>query len=196
MNPSSLSKATVAKKHSSAKKEKSSSRDNDVVVVNEKQLAILRTIVKLRRLGIHAPIKQLVQLLSGNVQTKPGFDKNLGYLRKQGLVDFPGPVVVSSTDKGITHVGTVDPSDLTSRFCLNCVKQLFARKIRPLFDIMSDGNEHNKLTVARRLGYDMDKLSGFEKELGSMVKIGYLMRDGDMVQLTDKCFPFGRADGA
>ena len=69
-------------------------------------------------------------------------------------------------------------------------------KIRPLFDIMSDGNAHSKLTVARRLGYDMDKLSGFEKEIGSMVKKGYLTRDGDMIQLTDKCFPFGRADGA
>ena len=61
---------------------------------------------------------------------------------------------------------------------------------------MSDGKAHNKWEVAKRLGYDMDKLSGFEKDLGKIKNLGYLRIDGNMIQLTDKCFPFGRPDSA
>ena len=49
------------------------------------------------------------------------------------------------------------------------------------------------MDVAKALGYDLDKLSGFEKDLSKMSSLGFLVKDKDTMQLTAKCFIAGRA---
>ena len=184
-------KATVAKKNSSPKA-KIATKNSLAITVKPAEDRILKTMGQLYHIGIEQPKKDQVQSFSGNAKTKAGYEKNLGNLRKKGLVEFPTKGLVALTDKGLEYVGDVDPSSLSIEEFHNNVKVMFSPKAGKIFDAIVDGKVHDKMEVAIRLGYDLNKLSGYEKDLGKMSTLGFLQRIGKQIQLTDKCFPLGR----
>ena len=157
-------------------------------------VAILETIGKLRAIGMEQPKRADVQSFSGNAKTPDGFKKNLGFLRKQlGLIEFPTPDTVALTDKGIQHVGEVDPSSLTNESIQEEMKKLLAPKACEIFDAIADGAVHDRKEVARQLGYDMTKLSGYDKNISRMKTLEIVAYPTKTTfQLTDRCFPLGR----
>ena len=137
------------------------------------------------------PTKDRVQTFSGNGKTKSGFDKNLGMLKKQCCIEYPSTGLLEVTDKGLALVGGAVKS-MTQKQCHENIKALLSKKAAAVFDSLAEGRAHDKMELARLLGYDMGKLSGYEKDLGRMSSLGFLDRRGKELQLTDFCFPMGR----
>ena len=160
--------------------------------LNTQKMKILKTIAMLRMASISKASKEQVQIMSGNSKTKAGFDKNLGQLKKAGFLVYVG-ANVELTEKGLAVVGDVDPSSLSTESFHENIKKVLSKKGGSIFDFISDGKKYNKMDVAKALGYDLDKLSGFEKDLSKMSSLGFLVKDKETMQLTAKCFIAGRA---
>jgi predicted transcriptional regulator len=156
--------------------------------------AILQAMGKLRAIGQDNPKRTDVQTFSGNAKTYEGFKKNLGSLRSQyGLVDFPCGQTVTLTEKGIQHVGEVDRTSVTNESAQELMKELLAPKAREILHAMVDGASHDRNAIAEQLGYDMSKLSGFNKNVSRMKTLDIVSYPTKTtIQLTDRCFPLGR----
>lgn len=160
-----------------------------------KEEAIVQALGKLHAAGITQPKRDMVQAMSGNGKTLEGFKKNMGCTKKKGYLVYPDGTSVALTDKGVSHVGEVDPDSITNEFFHEeVVKPLLNKKASLIFDAISDGDVHQKKDVAEELGYQMDKLTGYEKDLSKMSKLGFLTKDKTTIQLTNKCFPLGRPE--
>jgi hypothetical protein len=179
--------ASSASKNS-AKYQGSSSLDQ----LKPKLHIIVQTIAKLVAIGMECPLRKDVQSFSGNTKTEAGFTKNLGLLRKQGFVEFGAGKSLILTEKGSKYIGTVDPSSLTNESIQNDMKDMLKPKARNIFDALLDGKERNRVAIAKELNYDMNKLSGFEKDLSKMKTLGFLdFPTKKTVKLANKCFPLG-----
>ncbi|OEU16020.1 hypothetical protein FRACYDRAFT_238603 [Fragilariopsis cylindrus CCMP1102] len=179
--------ASSASKNS-AKYQGSSSLDQ----LKPKLHIIVQTIAKLVAIGMECPLRKDVQSFSGNTKTEAGFTKNLGLLRKQGFVEFGAGKSLILTEKGSKYIGTVDPSSLTNESIQNDMKDMLKPKARNIFDALLDGKERNRVVIAKELNYDMNKLSGFEKDLSKMKTLGFLdFPTKKTVKLANKCFPLG-----
>lgn len=165
--------------------------------VKPPQHKILQTMGKLRAANIEVPTRLQVQQFSGNIKTKAGFEKNLGILKKQGYVDYPDGKTAVLTQQGIDYVGKVDPSSLTNESVQEDIKELVGGpKAQEIFDALLDGRIHNRKKIAKQLGYDMNKLSGYDKNISKMKTLGFIeYSDKESMSLTDQCFPKGRPDG-
>lgn len=150
---------------------------------------------KLRAIGIYEPTRDDVQNFSGNGKTKEGFKKNLGVLSKQGYVEYRSAKTVALSEEGIDHVGDVDPSSLSIEEHHESIKAMLPPSAGKIFDALADGAVHNRLETAKKLGYDLNKLTGYDKNLSKMSTMGFLNKDKQSFQLTDKCFPLGRPNG-
>ena len=151
--------------------------------------AILQTLGKLRAIRKTQPTREMVQNMSGNAKTKAGYEKNCGILRKQGFVEYPCSKTVALTDQGIQHVGEPDPSDLSNETFHAAIKEMIPPKAGLIFDALIDGKVHDRKQTAKDLGYDMNKLSGYDKNLSRMSSLGFLTYDKKTIQLTKMCFP-------
>lgn len=149
---------------------------------------------KLYHALITQPKRDMVQAFSGNAKTLEGFKKNLGNIKKKGYVNYPDGATVALTEKGIAYVGTdVDPSSITNETIHETFKELLpGNKGKLIFEAISDGHVHQKKDIAVQLGYDLTKLSGYEKDLSKMSTLEFINKTKTTIQLTDKCFPLGR----
>ena len=162
--------------------------------INGPQMKILKTVAKLERLPVETT-KATVQSMSGNINTESGFTKNLGILRKQGMLES-GNTVIELTEQGRQLDGVFDSSPLSqNEFWDEIKKFLLPKAAGKIFDTLIDGRVHDKKTIITKLGYQPDKLSGFEKYLSKMSSLGYLSKTKTHLQLTDKAFPLGRPGG-
>ena len=107
---------------------------------------------------------------------------------------------VELTAKGASLVGPVassSESDLkrileeySEQFKKFLVKNKVSKRGVLVYDVLSDRKAQDKNKVAKQMGCDMSKLSGFEKDLNRLSALRFLKKVGNMIQLTDKCFPF------
>jgi len=161
--------------------------------INSAQEGILQTLAKLRAIGIHQPKRDMVQGLSGNSKTKAGYVKNLGIMKKKSYIEYTDGQTISLTDAGVRYVGDdVDPASLSNESFHADIKKMIAPKTGKILDVLADGKVHDRNKVARALGYDMNKLSGYTKSLSQLSSLGFLTYDKTTLQLTDKAFPLGR----
>jgi hypothetical protein len=188
LNPS--SKIGVTKKAASSTKFASPKS----IKLNDAQTNILKCLAKLRTADIVQPKKDFLQQMSGNIKTQAGYDKNLGILKKYKLLVYPSKGLVEITEGGLEVVGKVDLSTFSTEEFHDNIKSLFSPKGQLIFDAISDGKKHNKMEVATKLNYDMNKLSGFEKNLSKMKTLGFLDKDSTTIQLTSKCFLPGHSN--
>ena len=159
--------------------------------INGPQMKILKTVAKLERLRIETT-KATVQSMSGNVKTESGFTKNLSILRKQGFLER-GNTIIELTKHGRQLDGVVDSSAMSQNDFWEEIKQvLLPGAPGRIFDALIDGRVHEKKTIITKLGYQPDKLTGFDKYLSKMSSLGYLAKTKTQLQLTDKAFPLGR----
>lgn len=182
-------KAKVAKKNSNTKAAAPPSKTD--FQPNAAQAKILHTMGDLRAIGMTQPTRAQVQSFSGNTKTEAGFVKNMGLLRKHKYI--VGSDTLELMPKGVAFVGTNnDPSNVTLEKFHQNIKLLLSKKGGLIFDALVDGKVHNKREVAERLGYDMKKLSGYEKDLCKMSSLGLLDKKENDIQLTGMSFPYGR----
>lgn len=154
---------------------------------------ILQMMGKLHSIGHNQPKRDQVQSFSGNAKTPEGFKKNMGILKKEGWVLYPSKDTVELTEQGLEYVGDVDPSSLSiDEFHENIKEMLPSKQAKEIFDMITDGKIHSKKDIIMKLGLDPNKLSGLEKNLSKMSKLGFLEKNQTTIQLTDKCFPLGR----
>ena len=133
--------------------------------------------------------------MSGNGKTLEGFKKNCGNIKKKLYLHYPDAKTMALTENGIAYVGELDAETITNEyFQEQVIKPLLSKKAGLVFDALSDGDVHQKRQVAMELGYDMAKLSGYEKDLSKMSKLGFLNKDKTTLQLTDKCFIRGHPE--
>lgn len=154
---------------------------------------ILQAMGKFRAIGEHQPTRDQVQNFSGNAKTLAGFQKNVGNLKKKGYLVYTPGNTLELTEKGVNHVGDIDPSSLTNEELHKSIKEILGSpKAGELFDMLVDGNEHNRIEIAKEMGYDLKKLSGYDKMLSKMSTLGFVEKTKTTLQLTDKCFLPGR----
>ena len=159
------------------------------------QVKIMETLGKLHAAKIVQPTRDLLQTLSGNTKTVEGFKKNMGTLKKLGYINYPDGKTVELTSKGLEYVGdSMNGEELTNEMMHNNIKEILSKAGGRILDAIKDGKVHNKNDVAKRLNYDMNKLSGYNKDLSKMSTLKFLDKTTTTIQLTDICFPFGRPE--
>jgi hypothetical protein len=163
-----------------------------------KKMDILVAIAKFRAAEIEKPSRQMVQVLAGQKQTPASYVKNLGQLNKENLICYAENNTVQLTAVGVAAVGDMDRSSLTNeRFHEQVLKELISKSAYKILKRISDGRKYDKMEVAKALKYNLDKISGYEKDLSKMCSLGFLdkqQKSDGILQLTNKCFPFGRPE--
>ena len=198
-NVNNKSPASGAKKASASSKHKVGASggggSKKAVKLSASQVKILETLGKLHAAKIEQPTRDLLQTLSGNTKTVEGFKKNMSILKKHGYINYPDGKTVELTSLGLEYVGdSIDTSDLTNEQMQANIKEVLSKAGGRILDAINDGKVHNKDEVAKQLGYDMNKLSGYNKDLSKMSTLGYLDKTSTTIQLKDICFPFGRPE--
>lgn len=197
-NPSSSKSNIVKKINPTSKHDKtstSSSSKGNKIVVKPKEQEILVALGKLHAGGITPAKREMVQALAKQGKTPESYKKNLGILKKKGLLEYCEANAIALTKVGIDYIGGIvsDSESMTNNiYHEEIIQELISKKAYKIFKHIVDGNKYNKLEVAEQLGYDLDKLSGYEKDLSKMSTLGFLEKTSTTIQLTDKCYPLGR----
>lgn len=174
-----------------AKKAASSSKKS----VKPAQRAILEAMAKLKSAGFDSQDRGFVQTFSKNGKTLEGFKKNVGLLKKAGLLSYGSASTLELTQEGMDFVGyDADAAPATNDEFHSLIKDVLPNKqAKQIFDLLVDGGVHDKKEIAMQIpNLDMSKLSGFNKNLSKLSTMGYLDKTQTTMQLTDKCFPKGR----
>ena len=164
------------------------------ITVKPAHMKILEATKKLLRAGFDTLEKDTVQTFSDNTKTPEGFKKNLGLMKKAGLISYSGSRM-ELTNLGMEAIGYDDnTAPATNEVFHAIIADILPNKqAKQIFEVGLDGNEHDKQKVAiNDLGLDPKKLSGFNKNLSKLSTMGYLTKTKTTFKLTDKCFPCGR----
>lgn len=170
-------KPTVAKKTKMSKSK----------TISGPQIKILHALGRFKGAGMENPTREQVQILSGNGRTLEGYKKNCGILKKDGYISYPSKDTLELTEKGSQFAG--DEATTTDFEWHELLKELIGvKQATEIFELLSDGAERTKEFVVRELKLDPKRLSGFEKNLSKMNKMGILKKTKTTVQLTPYCF--------
>jgi Mn-dependent DtxR family transcriptional regulator len=149
---------------------------------------ILKAIGKLHAGHVECKTRDMVAVLAGQKKTPEGFKKTLGKLKKSNLVTYGSGDTVDLTPKGLEVIGYAAPLD-NATFHHEVIKELISSKAWEIFQKISNRETHEINTVAKEMGYDMKKLSGYQKDLSKLKTLGYIDKTKTTIKLTDKCFP-------
>ena len=155
---------------------------------------ILHGAVHLAHLGMEHPTKKFLGVFCGASKKSAGYDKNLGYLKKEGCLMSNGDSLCV-TEKGMKAASRlfVDLKRPTSNEELHSLlKSHVGPKPSKLFEELVDGKHHLRDEVCKKMGYENQKASGWPKLYGALKKFGMLDLTDTHIFLTDKAFPFGR----
>jgi hypothetical protein len=170
---------------------------------------ICHGLAELRALGMQEPSRIHVARSAGYTNAKStGFTKQLGLLKKGGIVDYQKGNRLKLTEHGLQSVPKVDPPEdnaaaqarlrmilkLSPKKNSKKGKQEGSTKSDLMFDILSDGQVHERQKLALATGYTNIKSTGFTKVLGTMRSLGlirYIHGENPGVQLTNIAFPLG-----
>lgn len=155
------------------------------------QQRILDTLSALEALGVTAPAKQNIAVLSGQSAKSSGFDNNLGRLRTLGLIAYPRPKSAALTDAGRA---IARPKTLSSRAELHAAWEQQLSK--PQWSILRALIEHYPSALSRpelaERSAQSATSSGFENNLGALRSLGVLeYLPGRLVVATSLLFPPG-----
>ena len=115
----------------------------------------------------------------------------LSGLKKKDLIEYPDKDTIRLTPKGKAQTDLADaPADNQSVLADLKKQFLGGGKAALMFDILVDGRIHDRITLANTVG--MTNKATLAVALSNMKKNGIIEYDRTTVQLTDKCFPFGR----
>jgi len=143
-------------------------------------------------LGIQdVPRKQIVAMAGVKTNTFPVV---LSGLKKKELIEYPDKDTIRLTAKGKAQADLADLADAPAAdndsVQADLKKQFLGGKAALMFDILVDGRVHDRLAVANTVG--ITNKATLAVMLSNMKKNGIIEYDRTTVQLTDKCFPFGR----
>lgn len=187
---SSNSKAPVAKKASNTK----ASTNGDGKGLSS-QLRIMIAIAQQNRLGVEAPCRKKIASMA-DMKNAGSYNTILGRMKKKGDIEYPDKTSVVLTEAGKEVVAPhLPPEPQCNKDYHDELKKKIARaKVRQMFDLLADGEDHALAELAQ--------LAGFEETSASFkVYVGCLnpnvekfkMDDGAKgIRLKDECFPFGR----
>ena len=117
------------------------------------------------------------------------FPVTLSNLKKQGLIEYD-KTSIRLTTKGREKATVVDIPDNESIQQELKAKHKLGGKQGKLFDMLLDGESHDRAHVAESVGYT--NKATFAVALSNMKKMGIIEYDKHTIKLTDICFPFGR----
>ena len=151
---------------------------------------ILQILGKFLAAGItRVPRKRLMEFCTTyKGSTGAGFDKNIGQLVKSGHVKTHiNDQTVELIKLGIEYINITLLT--TNKEKHDAIKEFLSRTGKLIFDKLVDRQPHDKLVIAEQIGKDLKKLSGYEKVLSFMKKMGWLIKyDNGSIKLTNKCF--------
>jgi hypothetical protein len=156
--------------------------------------SILAATARLARVHNGTPPRDLVAIFAGypSGQTA-GYKKMLTNLKKEGFVDFPDKNSMQLTDQGLQASGGDVEEPLSNEDFHEIIKEMLQPKHKEAFDFLADGLPRERSELAELLGYPNGETPGFKKTLSQIKKQAFVEYVGrDMVQLSDKAFPFGR----
>jgi hypothetical protein len=156
--------------------------------------SIMNATARLGRVHDGAPPRDLVAIFAGypSGQTA-GYKKMLSFLKKEGMVEFPGKDTMTLTDQGVEASGGQVAEPVSNEDFHEIIKDMLSPKHKEAFDFLADGRACERSELAELLGYPNDATPGFKKTLSQIKKQAFVEYVGrDMVQLSDKAFPFGR----
>lgn len=187
-------KTKVVKKKTTSTKAKAPSKPRDSKVPVEQ--LILIALREQLDLGITAPSRIQICASAGykNLHSK-GYVAAMKKLKTSGFIEYPDKDSVSLTQEGATHAPSTAPRATTNAEIQARLKNMLKDKAVQVFDILSDGQAHNREEVCYAIGYQHLASKGFVAALKQMKALNILTSPEDnkkMIQLTDIAFPFGR----
>lgn len=153
-----------------------------------KEMDILKAIGKLHAGHVENKTRDTVAILAKQKGTPEGYKKTLGMLKKANFIVYSGSDSVDLTPNGLDAIGYSKPLN-NNAFHEEVIKELITPKAWEIFQHLLDRKTRNIEETAKALGYDMNKLSGYQKNLSKMSTLGYLEKSQTTMKLTDKCFP-------
>jgi hypothetical protein len=92
--------------------------------LNPPRKAILRAIAEFEAIGREQISKSWIAARSGASYTSSAYGNNLGYLRSNGYIEYPGPDKAALTDKGRNAAGPIEPPETSEEVLQSCMKLL------------------------------------------------------------------------
>lgn len=161
----------------------------DVKISNPQQ-AILNVLASFEAIGHNQVVRQMVAAFCGVSSRGSGFEKNLGTLRKLGMIEYPTAGTVRLTDIGRARASATialhDVAAVHDAWC-NVVSGPQAQIVRVLVGIHP--NDVSREELAEKLGISAAG-SGFEKNLGTLRTLGAVVYPASgRVRAADLLFP-------
>jgi len=159
---------------------------------------IIRSLAELHALKIGGITRDLVAFFVGYSVNSAGFTKPFASLRRAGYVaGSRNNVLFTALGQGLVSADVVSPpqsnQEVHVRLCAVLRKTKCSPKVDVIFGILADGQPHRAVDVAREAGYTSRTSKGYAGFVAKMNAFGLAKKPGQgMVQLTDRCFPFGR----
>ena len=139
-----------------------------------KQAGILKAIAEFEAIGRTQISKSWIAARSGSSYTSSSYTNNLGFLRSNGYIAYPGPDLVALTDKGRGAAGTVNPPETSAELLASCLQLLSPKQqaiLRALYERYP--NELDKDELAELSGASASS-SSYTNNLGSLRSAGMI----------------------
>lgn len=158
--------------------------------ISNPQQTILNVLASFEAIGHKQVVRPMVAAFCGVSSRGSGFEKNLGTLRKLGMIEYPNGGTMCLTDMGRARASaTIELHDVAAVHDAWCsvVSGPRARIIRMLVNIHP--NDISREELAEKIGVSAAG-SGFEKNLGTLRTLGAIVYPSSgHVRAADLLFP-------
>lgn len=139
------------------------------------QKAILRAVAEFEAIGRSQISKSWIAARSGVSYRSSAFGNNLGYLRSNGYIEYPGSQQVALTDKGRDSAGMIEPPGDSGEMLQSCLK-LLSRSQQAILKILYGRHPEavDKADLAEAAGISASS-SAYGNNLGAL-------RSGGMIE--------------
>jgi len=139
-----------------------------------KHIGILKAIAEFEAIGRTQISKSWIAARSGSSYTSSAYTNNLGFLRSNGYIAYPGPDQVALTDKGRGAAGEVDPPETAAELLDSCLRLLSPKQqaiLRALYEKYPEDVDKNELAD---LSGASASSSAYTNNLGSLRSAGMI----------------------
>ncbi|CAB9498670.1 expressed unknown protein [Seminavis robusta] len=189
--PTKAKETSTKKKIDSANKKKANSgggkKSKDGMTAEQK---ILDVIAKLYAGGNKTPKREQVAKLCA-IAAKT-LANTVAKLKKKDLVECPDAQTLGLTESGLEHVGDLASAGSSNEEVHERIKNDLKGKQVTLFDLLADGEVHEKDDIAEKLGYENRSVKAFANLIGAVKGKGIVIYPTPATIQLDKerCFPF------
>jgi hypothetical protein len=121
--------------------------------------SILVALAELKMIGKNSPTRSMVARMAGYTGAdQAGFKKALTGLSSKNYLNYYSSTTLELTDAGSKQVPTDLNPPRTNADLHNRIKLLLPPKARSVFDVLSDGQSHTRMEIAKALGYPNDQV--------------------------------------